>query len=757
MSQELIYTSAPRGLLPGSQGFCTVAVTKSLSAAWREALERLSAFRPPFPPGDTRNPVRYSHLRLTIGGQTRSVLSRVSDAGLDYSGRSNILAHHVVVAPDDQCAAGPAWLLQQPDTFPEWHGEIGWLNERRLPDGDRPPRPCRRWEELTGDAGWGGALVEALATGRPADLIAPPDDVLGLFVESLALVEPSRRWSVGLATLAIDSPAASVAWQGHLPGPGVAEKLRRRGHGIVIEGRPSCGRAENGSASSARKGQVAPAANADSLSRTDDALTLVEDPTFVAEEPQSAATQRHRPVARPLPPRRYQPSHGNIAAIIVCCVGVVFLLCVGAVTLLLTSSARTDGDSKTDQTAAAKPSAEVKSAPAPANAKPVDKNEPKQAPGEPKANEPKNGKSQAPDKSETKKGEKNDKATGEDTANGSSGPPSKSQIVKPVTVLRRPLRPLLSLTSPDSFPANSHKPIEVIALAEFDIREAVTLDVTFLVNDHPDLEVSSKSPNSVSLAVRKDQNKKATSENLADRYKFEARNGSVWLDILSVEGIKDDALKASFRDLLTCAIVIECNGNRRAVVLSEEIRQSVAALKRTKQSDKLSKWEMLYRPDKGWPFDVRRIVLSEAVVMGMPTKQSSSSNKAPEPIMEVIGANGSTGEGDKKEKTKDGTRPTITNEATTTLSSTTFKPCTLSIQRGENMSMMYLTVSKPPQGFELKFLELKVEIEPGLRIRAVTIGERPPILTYLELLMKIEPSLRCLAAAIVEKLSILRR
>src|SRR6184192_2755941 len=93
MSQELLYTSAPHGLLPGSQGFGPVAATRGLSAAWREALEGLCIYRPLFPGDDPRNPVTHAHLRLAVGGEVRSVLTRIGPAGLDYTGRANKFAH----------------------------------------------------------------------------------------------------------------------------------------------------------------------------------------------------------------------------------------------------------------------------------------------------------------------------------------------------------------------------------------------------------------------------------------------------------------------------------------------------------------------------------------------------------------------------------------------------------------------------------------------------------------------------------------
>ena len=47
MSHELFYTSAPRGLRRGSNGYCTVAATRGLPPLLGQQLERLSDYRPP--------------------------------------------------------------------------------------------------------------------------------------------------------------------------------------------------------------------------------------------------------------------------------------------------------------------------------------------------------------------------------------------------------------------------------------------------------------------------------------------------------------------------------------------------------------------------------------------------------------------------------------------------------------------------------------------------------------------------------------
>ncbi|MCA9020016.1 MAG: hypothetical protein KDA74_07745, partial [Planctomycetaceae bacterium] len=60
MTQEIIYTSAPEGLKPGSHGFCTVVSTSGMARNLAMKLESMSAYRHAFPPHTTAarfNPV----------------------------------------------------------------------------------------------------------------------------------------------------------------------------------------------------------------------------------------------------------------------------------------------------------------------------------------------------------------------------------------------------------------------------------------------------------------------------------------------------------------------------------------------------------------------------------------------------------------------------------------------------------------------------------------------------------------------------
>lgn len=221
MSQEIIYTSSPQGLKPGSSGFCTVASTPGMAKNLAERLESFSGYRHLFPPGDSSshlNPVAYSHFILSVGGQKLHVLSRVADAGLDYSHRTNKLAHHVALEAQELVPAGPGWVLQQPG-FSEttWSG-----NPRILPQGRRPPSGmlaptvCRAWQQVTGDAGWAGVLAQNAVQGnRPAHIIFKPGtDLLPLVVEAQSLMPLSKRWDVSFCTYFTRlPPAVDCQWR----------------------------------------------------------------------------------------------------------------------------------------------------------------------------------------------------------------------------------------------------------------------------------------------------------------------------------------------------------------------------------------------------------------------------------------------------------------------------------------------------------------------------------------------------------------
>ena len=210
---ELVYTSAPKGLKPGSQGFCTVACSVGMPPNLMMRLEALSGYRHLFPPGQQSgsvNPVVRSHLVVRVGGTDWHVLSRIADAGIDYTQRANKITHHIVFDTSELPPAGPAALLAcESRFFCTWDDEPKLIMKpAAFPQLKPQPGICRYWERITDDAGWGGVLADTVRENRQVNLVVTPEmDAITLFEESLALLPPEIRWQTTLTTYYTRSPS----------------------------------------------------------------------------------------------------------------------------------------------------------------------------------------------------------------------------------------------------------------------------------------------------------------------------------------------------------------------------------------------------------------------------------------------------------------------------------------------------------------------------------------------------------------------
>lgn len=271
MSLELIYTSAPRGLAASSSGFCTVAATAGMSRQMTMKLESLSGYQFHFGLSDPKshlNPVNYAHTRLRVGSETFSVLSRIAFCGADHSGRTNKIAHHILLEPGEHSSNGPGWMLMAlaRGVFVEgWKGDPKPLNKRQLAQiisGERrASEPATTWATLTGDAGWGGALARAFrqSTKVPAFvLFNPGTELLPLFEESLAVLPSGERWEVGFCTYFSSSPpGCQYHWRGILAGSPAAKDMRRFPQTMAIDlTRPLARAGDDEYAEAARTGRT---------------------------------------------------------------------------------------------------------------------------------------------------------------------------------------------------------------------------------------------------------------------------------------------------------------------------------------------------------------------------------------------------------------------------------------------------------------------------------------------------------------------
>ncbi|MDR1962496.1 MAG: hypothetical protein LBQ50_01815 [Planctomycetaceae bacterium] len=204
MIQELINTSSQK-CLDGNSGFGVVAQTIGMAPNLAADVSNLSGYKHLFKAGDLQNPVAYLHVIRRTSEVDRHIVSRVADCGNDYSGRSNRIAHHLIFENTDldSFSCGPAAILLQPEIFrTQWDKPSQELpQDPPLPKIEFPVRKCALWEQLLGDAGWGGVVAERAEKGDPISLIFKPGmNLLPLLAEALALLPPEVRWKTTFST-----------------------------------------------------------------------------------------------------------------------------------------------------------------------------------------------------------------------------------------------------------------------------------------------------------------------------------------------------------------------------------------------------------------------------------------------------------------------------------------------------------------------------------------------------------------------------
>ena len=228
MAWQLIYTSAPRGLVPGRSGFCTVARHREIRDGLVTAIERFSQYDRSGRGIGAQSPVVYAHRIVRLGGSNYHVLSCTRDAGADYTGRTNHLAHHLICEPHELAGApSPAEVLRQMAWQRTWTdapryltGEDAIVLRRFHPTATLP---AQTWQSVTGDAGCAALPLESGALAGCYWLYpsgAGEQELLPLFAESLLLLDPSGRsseklWQVPFTTyLQTTDHTADFFWRG---------------------------------------------------------------------------------------------------------------------------------------------------------------------------------------------------------------------------------------------------------------------------------------------------------------------------------------------------------------------------------------------------------------------------------------------------------------------------------------------------------------------------------------------------------------
>lgn len=135
---ELINTSVPNGLIAGTHGFATVAMTKGMPDAIRTRVESFCAYPHRTSAHDQSyfrdNPVNWFHLQIPSGDH---VVGRTAPADFDYTGRTNRIAHTLVFGAKEMSIVGGAYILgaESRRFLAEWSGDPKYLTVDKLTAG----------------------------------------------------------------------------------------------------------------------------------------------------------------------------------------------------------------------------------------------------------------------------------------------------------------------------------------------------------------------------------------------------------------------------------------------------------------------------------------------------------------------------------------------------------------------------------------------------------------------------------------------
>jgi len=221
-----------------------VAHTKGIAPAALQILEALSSYKSLYAVHEEQqadNPISYSHYSSNLLGRSVSVLSRVSPSPADHTGRSNKLAHHVLLHAREYPVGGPLWLSQQPGFFLDnWKEEAHLLElPKSIPVGDSTGGKAETWEQVTGDAG-NAALLATLFQKTPKAQVylvfSPGMSTLSLLGEALALLPPASRWQVTYNTYFTSLPVGvNCLWRCCVPEAEILREARRNPQAQIFD------------------------------------------------------------------------------------------------------------------------------------------------------------------------------------------------------------------------------------------------------------------------------------------------------------------------------------------------------------------------------------------------------------------------------------------------------------------------------------------------------------------------------------------
>jgi hypothetical protein len=224
MSFELVLTSTDRGLKPGTRGFATVAMTDGMPIHCVQACEGMSGYPHVFDLTSEHyaaNPVAWSHFRVTCGGQPYSLFSRVSAHPKDYTGRTNKIAHHLMLAHPAEALSlpgGPEMLIGSSFFKTLWNESPHMLPQNRFGHNHLLPVGGFRasaWMAHGLPPEAAARLATAFHAGAfpPVTLVFDPSsaqDPASIISDVLRLIPVAKRWEIGFCSYYSSHPAGAA-------------------------------------------------------------------------------------------------------------------------------------------------------------------------------------------------------------------------------------------------------------------------------------------------------------------------------------------------------------------------------------------------------------------------------------------------------------------------------------------------------------------------------------------------------------------
>ena len=250
MAFELIYTSAPAGIDPGSSGFCTVAATRGIPRSLIRLLESLTAYNPVFAhytPEAGKNPVANFHCLI----DSYHIFARLHGAGLDYTGRSNKFADFLIFSDEElrraDVTAADVFRITPSPFRSEWNRSP----EPNLPQPPIPVADVNRtdpayvWQQCCGDAAYAAvpAYYALSSPNTPIHILfdplrMPTAECTGkLAAESVALLEDenARRVTFHSCFTQNAPPGITFQWRFVPVQSEMASKVRNNSRLIVFD------------------------------------------------------------------------------------------------------------------------------------------------------------------------------------------------------------------------------------------------------------------------------------------------------------------------------------------------------------------------------------------------------------------------------------------------------------------------------------------------------------------------------------------